>query len=45
MNTCEKLENPVWFVMTGKQQEFACDFVGMKFYKPEFCPLGAFNAN
>lgn len=41
-NGLEKLDNPVWFSLLEKHQQFAINFNGVKFYDPAYCPFGGF---
>lgn len=41
MNT-EKLDNPVWHALTETHKDFAIDYNGIKFYRPDYCPFGGF---
>lgn len=38
----EKLDNPVWHALSDVHQAYAWEDLGMKFYKPEYCPFGSF---
>lgn len=38
----EKLDNPVWNSLNEIHQDFAVDYEGVNFYKPDYCPFGGF---
>lgn len=39
----EKLDNPVWYSLTEKHQNFALEYgEEVKFYQPDYCPFGGF---
>ncbi|MGG8497363.1 GNAT family N-acetyltransferase [Tenacibaculum sp. TC6] len=38
----EKLSNPVWNALNETHKKFVIDYDGVRFYKPEICPFGAF---
>lgn len=37
-----QLDNPVWFSLIETHQNLALDYQNTLFYKPEYCPFGAF---
>lgn len=38
----DKLNNPTWNSLTETHRNFALDYGGIKFYRPEYCPFGGF---
>jgi ribosomal protein S18 acetylase RimI-like enzyme len=40
--TDKKLDNPVWFSLSERHQDFSVDYNKIKFYHPDYCPFGAF---
>ena len=39
-----KLDNPVWYALSEAHQNFSINYDGIKFYHPDYCPFGGFNA-
>ena len=35
-----KLDNPIWYALGETHKEYAVEFNGCKFYKPEYSPFG-----
>ena len=35
-----KLDNPIWYALSETHKEYAVEFNGCKFYKPEYSPFG-----
>ena len=35
-----KLDNPIWFALEETHKQYAIEFDGCKFYKPQFCAFG-----
>jgi len=40
-----QLDNPVWSALSETHQRLSLDFGSIKFYKPVYCPFGAFLSN
>lgn len=40
----QKLDNPVWHSVSESHRDFAIDYKGIKFYHPDYCPFGGFEA-
>jgi hypothetical protein len=36
-----KLDNPIWHALNETHKQYAVEFNGCKFYKPEFTPFGS----
>lgn len=36
----EKLDNPVWYSLSEKHQQFSINYKSAKFYHPDYCPFG-----
>ena len=39
-----KLDNPVWYSLAETHQQFSVDYNIAKFYHPDYCPFGGFEA-
>jgi len=39
-----KLDNPVWYSLSETHQQFSVDYKIAKFYHPDYCPFGGFEA-
>lgn len=39
-----KLDNPIWYALSETHKEYAVEFNGCKFYKPEYSPFGGVGA-
>ncbi len=44
MVNLSKLDNPVWHSLVECHQAVAIDYTNAKFYHPDYCPFGAFEA-
>jgi hypothetical protein len=44
ITAAQKLDNPVWYLLTEVHQYFAIEYGGIKFYAPNYCPFGGFIA-
>jgi ribosomal protein S18 acetylase RimI-like enzyme len=38
----KKLDNPVWYSLSERHQNFAVNYNNIKFYHPDYCPFGGF---
>jgi ribosomal protein S18 acetylase RimI-like enzyme len=39
-----KLDNPAWYSLSESHTNFSVDYGGIKFYHPDYCPFGGFEA-
>lgn len=42
MTSFSKLDNPVWHSLSETHKTFAVEYIGAKFYHPDYCPFGGF---
>jgi ribosomal protein S18 acetylase RimI-like enzyme len=45
MVNLSKLDNPVWYSLMERHQAVAINYINAKFYHPDYCPFGAFEAS